>query len=199
MSVSALRRICVFCGSSFGANPRYAGAASMLGRELVARGLGLVYGGGSIGLMGVLADAVLAARGEVIGVIPRALATKEIAHQGLADLRVVASMHERKALMTELADGFIGLPGGLGTFDELFETITWAQLGLHEKPIAVLDVDGYFGPLLALLDRATEERFVRPDYRALVISDDDPARVLDRMAAFRPVAGLMKWIGKDET
>ncbi|TMA78435.1 MAG: TIGR00730 family Rossman fold protein, partial [Deltaproteobacteria bacterium] len=137
--------------------------------------------------------------GEVIGVIPRALATKEIAHQGLADLRVVPSMHERKALMTELADGFIALPGGYGTFDELFEAITWAQLGLHEKPIALLDVGGYFAPLLALLDRATEERFIRPEHRALVISDDDPARALERMATFRPVGSVMKWIGKDES
>jgi len=194
-----LRRICVFSGSSFGARPAYADAAAALGRELVARGIGLVYGGGSVGLMGVLADAVLGADGEVIGVIPRALATKEIAHQGLADLRVVPSMHERKALMTELADGFIALPGGYGTFDELFEAITWAQLGLHEKPIALLDVGGYFAPLLALLDRATEERFIRPEHRALVISDDDPARVLERMATFRPVGSVMKWIGKDES
>jgi len=194
-----LRRICVFSGSSFGARPAYADAAAALGRELVARGIGLVYGGGSVGLMGVLADAVLGAGGEVIGVIPRALATKEIAHQGLTDLRVVPSMHERKALMTELADGFVALPGGYGTFDELFEAITWAQLGLHEKPIALLDVDAFFAPLLVLLDRATEERFIRPEHRALVISDDDPARVLDRMATFPPVASVMKWIGKDET
>ncbi len=197
--MTALRRVCVFSGSSFGARPTYADAAAALGRELVARGIGLVYGGGSVGLMGVVADAVLAADGEVIGVIPRALATKEIAHQGLADLRVVPSMHDRKALMTELADGFVALPGGFGTFDELFEAITWAQLGLHQKPIAVLDVGGYFGPLLALLDRATEERFVRPEHRALVIDDADPARVLDRMAAFRPAAAPTKWIGKDET
>jgi len=189
----------VFSGSSFGAKPVYADAAAGLGREIAARGIGLVYGGGSVGLMGVVADAVLAAGGEVIGVIPRALATKEIAHQGLADLRVVASMHERKALMTELADGFIALPGGFGTFDELFEAITWAQLGLHQKPIALLDVGGYFGPLLALLDRATEERFVRVEHRALVVSAADPVRVLDRLAAFRPAAAPTKWIGKDET
>jgi len=194
-----LRRVCVFSGSSFGARPMYADAAATLARELARRGIGLVYGGGSVGLMGVVADAVLEAGGEVIGVIPRALATKEIAHQGLADLRVVPSMHERKALMTELADGFVALPGGFGTFDELFEAITWAQLGLHQKPIALLDVGGYFGPLLALLDRATEERFVRVEHRALVVSAADPVRVLDRLAAFRSAAAPTKWIGKDET
>ena len=197
--MTTLRRVCVFSGSSFGARPAYAEASRALAHELVARGIGLVYGGGSVGLMGVVADAVLAAGGEVIGVIPRALATKEIAHQGLADLRVVGSMHERKALMAELADGFVALPGGFGTFDELFEAITWAQLGLHVKPIAVLDVAEYFAPFLALVERATEERFVRPEHRALLISDADPARVLDRMAAFRPVGGRTKWIGKDES
>jgi hypothetical protein len=194
-----LRRVCVFSGSSFGAREAYADAARALGAALAERGMGLVYGGGSVGLMGVVADAVLAAGGEVIGVIPRALATKEIAHQGLADLRVVASMHERKALMTELADGFVALPGGFGTFDELFETITWAQLGLHDKPIAVLDVADYFAPLMTLLERATGERFVRLEHRALVISDTDPGRVLDRLAAFTPARGRTKWIGKDET
>src|SRR6266404_9183331 len=149
-----LRRVCVFSGSSFGARPMCADAAATLARELARRGIGLVYGGGSVGLMGVVADAVLEAGGEVIGVIPRALATKEIAHQGLADLRVVPSMHERKALMTELADGFIALPGGFGTFDELFEAITWAQLGLHNKPVGLLDVADYFAPLRALVVHA---------------------------------------------
>jgi uncharacterized protein (TIGR00730 family) len=197
--MATLRRVCVFSGSSVGAREAYADAARALGAALAGRGIGLVYGGGSVGLMGVVADAVLAAGGEVIGVIPRALATKEIAHQGLADLRVVASMHERKALMTELADGFVALPGGFGTFDELFETITWAQLGLHDKPIAVLDVADYFAPLMTLLERATGERFVRPEHRALVISDTDPGRVLDRLAAFTPARGRTKWIGKDET
>ena len=194
-----LRRVCVFTGSSVGARPTYAAAARALAGVLVARGIGLVYGGGSIGLMGVLADAVLAGGGEVVGVIPRPLATKEIAHQYLADLRVVPSMHERKALMTELADGFIALPGGFGTFDELFEAITWAQLGLHHKPIALLDVDRYFTPLLALFDRATDEGFVRPEYRALVIDDVDPVRLLARMAEHRPPAGLFGWIEKGET
>ncbi len=194
-----MRRVCVFTGSSVGARAAYAAVARELAHALVARGIGLVYGGGSVGLMGVLADAVLAGGGEVIGVIPRPLATKEIAHQGLADLRVVPSMHERKALMTELADGFIALPGGFGTFDELFEAITWAQLGLHNKPIALLDVDGYFAPLLALLARATDEGFVRAEYRALVIDDVDPVRLLARMVEHRPPSGLFTWIEKDES
>ena len=174
----ALRRVCVFSGSSFGARESYTSAAQALGEVLVARGIGLVYGGGSVGLMGVIADAVLAGGGEVIGVIPRALATKEIAHQGLADLRVVDSMHERKALMTELADGFVAL---------------------HQKPIGLLDVDGYFAPLLALIDQATVERFVRDEYRALVMDDVDPARLLERMAGYRAPPGVLKWIRKDET
>jgi len=182
-----------------GARPAYRTAARALGEALAARGVGLVYGGGSVGLMGVIADTMLAAGGEVIGVIPRALATKEIAHQGLADLRVVASMHERKATMTELADAFVALPGGYGTFDELFEAITWAQLGLHQKPIALLDVEGYFALLLAMLDRATADRFIRPEHRDLVIDDDDPARLLDRMETFRPAEKRAKWIGRDET
>ena len=190
--------MCVYCGSSVGGRGSYAAAARTLAEILVARGIGLVYGGGSVGLMGIIADAVLAARGEVIGVIPRALATKEIAHQGLSDLRVVGSMHERKALMTELADGFVALPGGFGTFDEVFEAITWAQLGLHAKPIGVLDVDGYFAPLLALIERAVEERFVRPEHGALVTSDGDANRLLDRMAAYEPPPSILTWTGKNE-
>ncbi len=197
--MAALRRVCVFTGSSLGARGGYEAAARALAAAMLERKLGLVFGGGSIGLMGVIADAVLAGGGEVIGVIPRPLATREIAHQGLADLRVVPSMHERKALMTDLADGFIALPGGFGTFEELLESITWAQLGLHRKPIAVLDVEGYFASLLALLDRATADGFVRPEYRALVLDDIDPARLLDRMAAHEPPAGLFSWIDRDET
>jgi uncharacterized protein (TIGR00730 family) len=197
--MAVLRRVCVFSGSSFGARPAYERAARVLGEALVARGIGLVYGGGSVGLMGVVADAVLAVGGEVIGVIPRALATKELVHQGLADLRVVGSMHERKALMTELAGGFVALPGGFGTFDELFEAITWAQLGLHDAPIGLLDVEGYFAPLLALVEHATEERFVRPEHRALVVSETDPVRLLERLEAHRPAPGRPKWIRKDET
>src|SRR5947207_1854347 len=146
-----MRRVCVFCGSSTGARRVYADAARTLAATLVRRGLGLVYGGGSIGLMGVLADAVLAAGGEVTGVIPRALATKEIAHRSLPDLRVVETMHERKATMAALADGFVALPGGFGTLEELLEVVTWTQLGLHAKPAGLLNVEGYFEPLAALL------------------------------------------------
>jgi len=189
-----LRRICVFSGSSFGARPAYADAAAALGCELVARGIGLVYGGGSVGLMGVLADAVLGAGGEVIGVIPRALATKEIAHQGIADLRVVPSMHERKALMTELADAFVALPGGLGTLEELLEVATWAQLGLHAKPIAVLNVAGYFDGLLALFDHAIAERFLHPGHRALVLAAPDVDALLETLRTARPAAAPRKWL-----
>jgi uncharacterized protein (TIGR00730 family) len=194
-----LRRLCVFSGSSFGVRDVYAARARALGAALAARRIGLVYGGGSVGLMGVLADAVLARRGEVIGVIPRALATKEVAHQRLADLRVVPSMHERKAMMGELADGFIALPGGFGTFEELFEVITWAQLGLHGKPIGVLDVDGYFDPFFTLIEQGIAEEFIRPDYRELVLRDDDPAALIEGMRAYRPPSGIRKWIGLAES
>jgi uncharacterized protein (TIGR00730 family) len=193
-----MRRLCVFAGSSPGADPRYAEAARGLAASLTARGLGLVYGGGSVGLMGVIADAMLARGGEVIGVIPRALATKEVAHQGLADLRVVASMHERKALMAELADGFVALPGGFGTFEELLEMVTWAQLGLHRKPIGLLSVAGYFDALVALIEHAIAERFVRPEYRALVVSAAEPAALLDSMTAQRGTQGVTKWIRPEE-
>jgi uncharacterized protein (TIGR00730 family) len=166
-SAGPLRRICVFCGSSPGRRPVFAAAAAALGSQLAAQAIGLVYGGGSVGLMGVLADAALAAGGEVQGVIPEALAGQEVAHPGLTRLHVVKSMHERKALMTEMADAFVALPGGYGTLDELFEAITWGQLGIHRKPIGLLDVEGYFGPLIAFLDSAVEAGFIRPQYRGL--------------------------------
>jgi uncharacterized protein (TIGR00730 family) len=194
-----MRRICVFSGSSVGARAAYADAAQNLGRALVRRGLGLVYGGGSIGLMGIVADTVLAAGGDVIGVIPRALATREIAHHGLPDLRVVGSMHERKALMAELADAFVALPGGFGTFEELLEMVTWTQLGLQRKPLGAVNVDGYFDPLRALVERAIAERFVRPSHRALLVFADDPDTLLDRLAAEPPPAAEQKWIDFDET
>lgn len=194
-----LCRLCVFSGSTLGAREVYAAATRALGAALAARAVGLVYGGGSVGLMGVLADAVLARGGDVIGVIPRALATKEVAHQGLVDLRVVPSMHERKALMAELADGFVALPGGFGTFDELFEVITWAQLGLHAKPIGVLNVEGYFDALLDLVERAIAEGFVLPQYRALLVAADEPEDLLARLETYVPPAGLFKWIDLDET
>jgi uncharacterized protein (TIGR00730 family) len=194
-----MRRVCVFSGSSVGAREAYAEAARALGTALVGRGLGLVFGGGRVGLMGVLADAVLAAGGEVIGVIPRALATREIAYYGLDDLRVVDSMHERKALMAELADAFVALPGGIGTFEELFEILTWAQLGLHQKPVGLVNVDGYFEPLLLLFERAITERFVRPSHRALLVSADAADDLLDRLRAHVPPAAERKWIDLDET
>ena len=194
-----MRRLCVFCGSSVGARPGYAASARGVARALVGRGIGLVYGGGGIGLMGALADAVLAAGGEVTGVIPRALATREIAHQGLTELRIVPSMHERKAVMAELADGFLALPGGLGTLEELFEILTWAQLGMHGKPIGVLNVEGYFDPVLALVARAVEEGFVRPEHGALLSAAAEPEALLERLARWRPPAPVVKWIEREET
>ncbi len=192
-----MRRVCVFCGSNHGARPGYTSAARALAAALVRRGVGLVYGGGGVGLMGVLADSVLAAGGEVIGVIPEALVAKEVAHKNLSDLRVVSSMHERKALMAELADAFIALPGGYGTLEEFCEVITWAQLGLHRKPCGLLNVDRFFDPLLAFFDHAVAEAFVRPAHRALVMEARDPERLLDALASFRPPE-LEKWIDRDE-
>ena len=190
---NVVTRICVFCGSSVGNRPAYRKAAVDLAEALVRRGLGLVYGGARVGLMGVLADTMLQHRGEVIGVIPQALLDREIAHAGLADLRVVGSMHERKALMVELADGFIALPGGYGTLEEFSEVVTWAQLGLHRKPCGLLDVDGYFDPLLALFDGAVAAGFLRPENRALVLKANDPETLLDLLASYKPVS-VPKWI-----
>jgi uncharacterized protein (TIGR00730 family) len=190
-----LRRVCVFCGSSRGADPTYAEATEALATELVRRGIGVVYGGGSVGLMGVLADTVLAAGGEVIGVIPRFLHRREIMHGGVTDLRVVESMHARKALMADLSDGFVVLPGGIGTFEEAFESMTWTQLGIHNKPVGLLDVAGFWDPLRALLARAVAEGFLRADVAAIP-HDTDPAGLLDALAAWdRPDLG--KWIDLD--
>ena len=194
-----LRRVCVFCGSSTGARPAYRRAAARLGAELARRGLGLVYGGGSVGLMGVVADAALAAGGEVTGVIPRGLARKELAHARLTRLRVVSSMHARKAAMADLADAFVAMPGGLGTLEELSEVLTWAQLGLHAKPCALLDVAGYWGPLIRLLDHAVEERFVRPEHRRLLLVERSPARLLDRLGRWRPPPRRRRWLERRET
>lgn len=188
-----MRRLCVFCGSSRGSDPRHAEAAAGLGRLLAARGIGLVFGGGSVGLMGVVADAVLAGGGEAIGVIPHGLAARELAHRGVPDMRVVPTMHARKALMAELADGFVALPGGMGTFDELFEIVTWAQLGIHRKPVGVLDVAGYYEPLVALLDHAAAAGFVSAQGRAIVIVETQAPRLLDRMAACAPPE-VLQWI-----
>jgi uncharacterized protein (TIGR00730 family) len=193
-----MRRVCVFCGSSSGARACYVDAARVLGRVLAHREIGLVYGGGRVGLMGVLADTVMAAGGEVVGVIPEAMVSKEVAHQGLSDLRVVGSMHERKALMAELADAFVALPGGFGTFEEFCEIVTWAQLGLHRKPCGLLNVEDYYDRLLALFDHAVAEQFVRPMHRALVLEERDPERLLRLLAAYR-APELAQWIDQDET
>jgi uncharacterized protein (TIGR00730 family) len=193
-----VRRVCVFCGSSLGSRPAYADAARGLGEALARRRIGLVYGGGSIGLMGVVADAALAAGGEVIGVIPRALERRELAHGKLTRLDVVGSMHERKARMAELSDAFVALPGGLGTLEELAEVLTWAQLGLHRKPCALLDAGGYWRPLTAFLDHAVAERFVRHEHRAMVLVDDDPEALLDRLEVYAPPA-VERWIDETST
>jgi uncharacterized protein (TIGR00730 family) len=187
------RRICVFTGSNPGARPEYAAAARRLGELIAARGQTLVYGGAGIGLMGIVADAALAAGGQAVGVIPQALVAKEVAHRGLSDLRVVATMHERKALMAELADAFIALPGGIGTLEEYFEIATWAQLGLHDKPCGLLNAAGYYDGLIRFLDHAVGQQFVRAAHRAMLIVDDDPASMLDRFESYEPPA-VAKWI-----
>lgn len=196
-----MNRICVFCGSSPGQRPEYRDAAENLGRMLAERNLELVYGGGNIGLMGVVADACLAASGGVIGVIPESLVGREVSgraveHSGLTRLEVVDSMHTRKARMAELADGFIALPGGFGTFEELFEILTWAQLGFHRKPIGLLDVAGYYDPLLALCDRALAEGFLGAGSRALLMAHTDPAALLVAMAEHRP-APVTPWLREE--
>ena len=188
-----LRRVCVFCGSNAGLRPDYCRAAGELGQELVRRGIGLVYGGAAIGCMGATADAVLAAGGDVIGVMPRHLVEKEIAHQGLSKLHVVGSMHERKALMAELADGFIALPGGMGTLEEIFEVVTWAQLGMHSKPCGLLDVAGFYTDLARFLDHVRDERFVKPEHRNILMSAQEPGALLDLFACYAPPT-VTKWI-----
>ena len=176
------RKICVFTGSRHGASRAYADAAEQLARDLVERGFGLVYGGGNVGLMNIIADAVLDLGGHVTGVIPNALVSKEVAHRGLSELRVVNSMHERKALMAELSDGFIALPGGIGTMEEFFEVLSWAQLGIHNKPCGLLNVSGYYDPLIEFLDHAVTQDFLKPKHRALLIVEQDPLTLLDRFA-----------------
>lgn len=180
--MSRLQRIAVYCGSSHGRRPSYRAATEGLADVMLERGMGLVYGGGNVGLMGVVADRVLAGSGEVIGIIPRQLAELEVAHTGCSKMHVVESMHGRKLLMTELSDAFVALPGGLGTMDELFEALTWRQLRIHDHPVGLLNVDGYYDGLLAQLDRFAEEGFVSAANRALLVADDDPARLLDRLA-----------------
>ena len=179
-----LKRVCVFCGSKHGVRPAYREAARAMGEALVAAGIDLVYGGGKVGLMGVVADAVLDAGGQVIGVIPEAMSDREIAHYGLTDLHIVDTMHERKALMYNLSDGFVALPGGLGTLEELFEITTWSQLGLHAKPTGLLDVAGYYAPLVGFLDQLVTEGFVSSRHRRLLRVATEPAALLDQLVAF---------------
>jgi len=191
-----LRRLCVFCGSSSGSRHEYLAAAQALGRTMAEDRIELVYGGGNIGLMGAVADAVIGAGGHVIGVIPEALLAKEVGHRGLQDLRIVQTMHERKSLMAELSDGFIALPGGFGTFEEFFEIVTWAQLGIHAKPCGLLNVAGFFDPLLSLVDHAIGERFIRAEQRALIHTHTQIAPLLDAMRHHHGPT-VDKWIDKD--
>jgi uncharacterized protein (TIGR00730 family) len=193
-----MKKICVYCGSNPGRNPRFTEAAKSLGHALVARDLGLVYGGASVGIMGVVADAVLARGGEVVGVIPSALDAKEITHTGLSELHVVSSMHERKAIMSELADGFVALPGGWGTMEEIFEILTWAQLGFHQKPCGLLNESGYYDHLAAFLEQAIEQQFVKAEYRPMLMIDADAGALLDRFAGYQPPK-VKKWISAEQT
>jgi uncharacterized protein (TIGR00730 family) len=191
--MTEIRRLAVFCGSNPGARLDYVQAARSFGKLLASRGVGIVYGGSNVGLMQVLADAMLDELGDIIGVIPRMLVEREVANKALSDLRIVESMHDRKALMAELADGFVALPGGIGTLEEFFEVWTWAQLGMHDKPCGLLNVAGYFDPLLEFLDRAVAEKFVREVHRRMVIVESDPAALLARFEAYEPPR-VVKWI-----
>lgn len=195
--MAALRTLCVFCGAHAGAQPEYAEAARATGRLLAEQGIRLVYGAGKIGLMGLLADSCLAAGGEVIGVIPDALVKHEVAHLGLTELRVVDSMHQRKAMLADLADAFLALPGGLGTFEELFEIWTWSQLGLQRKAVGLLNVRGYYDHLIALADHATQEGFLRREHREMLLVDTATQPLLDRLRTFTPVE-TPKWIGREQ-
>jgi uncharacterized protein (TIGR00730 family) len=190
-----MKRVCVFTGSSPGARAEYASVATSLGRTLAARGCTLVYGGAKVGLMGILADSVLQAGGEVVGVLPKGRLAREVAHPELSELRVVGSMHERKAIMADLSDAVVALPGGLGTLDELFEMLTWAQLGLHDKPCGLLNVRGYFDKLLEFLDHVVDERFLTAPHRRMILAEPDPLSLLDRMASYRAPA-VDKWLDR---
>lgn len=191
-----MKNICVYCGSSPGRQPIYVAAAKALGRTLVENNIGLVYGGASVGTMGVIADAVLAAGGEAIGIIPKVLQRKEVVHEGLTKLHLVESMHERKALMAELSDGFIALPGGFGTLEEIFEIITWAQLGMHQKPVGLLNIDGYYDQLTAFLQHTVDEQFVRSTQLEAVLVADKAADLLARMKSYQPM-DTKRWIEKE--
>jgi uncharacterized protein (TIGR00730 family) len=191
--------VCVFCGSSPGARPDYADAARRVGAALARHGLGLVYGGGRVGLMGILADAALAAGGRVVGVIPEPLATKELAHTGLTELLVVPGMHERKALMAERSAGFLALPGGIGTLEELFEIVSWGVLGLHRKPVGLLNVARYYDPLLTMLGHAAAERFIRPENLDTIVVSDQPEALAAGLLGHTPPDPGPRWIGLDQT
>jgi uncharacterized protein (TIGR00730 family) len=193
-----VKNICIYCGSSSGRLTAYAEAARDLAHSLVRRNIGLVYGGASVGIMGVVADQVLRLGGRAVGVIPEALVRKEVAHHHLTELHITQSMHERKTLMAELADAFIALPGGLGTLEEIFEIWTWAQLGIHEKPCGLLNVEGYYDPLIAFLDHAAAERFVSQPHRSMLLVEREADTLLDRFADYRPPV-VARWIDKDET
>jgi len=191
--VSDIRRLAIFCGSNPGARPEYKAVTRSFGNALCERGIEVVYGGSSVGLMAVLADTMLEAGGGITGVIPRMLVDREVANTALSDLRIVESMHERKSLMAELADGFVALPGGIGTLEEFFEIWTWAQLGMHEKPCGLLNVAGYFDPLLSFLDRAVDEGFVRQVHREMVIVESDPEALIDKFGEYDPPR-VVKWL-----
>ena len=193
-----MKSLCVYCGSSSGRLDAYATAARALARAMVERGIRLVYGGASVGIMGVVADEVLRLGGLAVGVIPESLMRKELAHASLTELHVTPSMHARKTLMAELADGFVALPGGIGTFEEIFEVWTWAQLGFHGKPCGLLNAAGYYDGLVSFLDHAAAEQFVRADQRRMLVVEADPAVLLDRFASYTPPT-LTKWVGRDET
>ena len=190
-----MKRVCVFCGSSAGSRPEYRACAEELGAELTRRGIGLVFGGGNVGLMGAIADSVLQAGGEAIGVIPEHLMNREIGHKRLAKLHVVRSMHERKAMMADLSDAFVALPGGFGTLEEFCEVLTWSQLGLHEKPCGIVNVLGYYTPLLTMLDHAVDQRFLKAQNRGLVLARDTPADLMDAFEQWRPVH-VEKWLDR---
>ena len=192
-----MKTICVYCGSSDGKDPAFLESARALGKEMLKRNIGLVYGGASVGVMGEIANTIMAGGGEVIGVIPKGIADKEVAHSGITELIIVKSMHERKAKMAELSDGFISLPGGIGTLEELFEVLTWAQLGFHTKPCSLLNVNGYYDHLLKFLDHAVANDFVKKIHTDMLLKETDPAKLLEQMIDHTPII-VDKWIGQDE-
>lgn len=192
-----MKSICVYCGSNFGNRNSYLEAAQSLGVQMAERGITLIYGGGNVGLMGAVADSVLAAGGKVIGVMPQALVDKEIAHTGLSDLRVVGSMHERKSLMASLADAFIALPGGLGTLEEFCEVVTWTQLGFHHKACGLLNIDGFYNRLISFLNHATQEQFIRSQHRSIVLVGETPVELIEKLSQFE-IPNVHKWIDRDQ-